>query len=138
MSQHKQFDRGREPKEPEIINKIINNKYELLNKQDPKKFVDLAHEFGKTLVGEHVTTSQIRKFYYDVKRLSYTIEKAKVDLQMIRPRLAYAKGKKPELASFQKIMENLINSISTDKELEGFKDFFEAIIAYHKAEGGKD
>ncbi|MFX0094797.1 MAG: type III-A CRISPR-associated protein Csm2, partial [Candidatus Hodarchaeota archaeon] len=92
----------------------------------------------KMLVRNHVPTSQLRKFYFDVKRLPIEYTEARYDLQMIRPRLAYAKGKNHKLSDFQKVMESLITTISTNEDLEGFKDFFEAIIAYHKAEGGRD
>ena len=84
-----------------------------------------------------VSSSQIRGIFDKVKRLPNKYEEVEHELQLLRPKLAYKKGKHNELSELQKVLDVLISNVDSDETLKNFKDFFEAIIAYHKAYGGK-
>ena len=114
--------------------------------------VRFAEEFGKELAkaeydAEPLTTSQLRKFFGEVKRQQMMTEFNETEFIMLKPKLAYAvgrakqngrKGKKQKIEDFYWVMADAIDKVmdSTDKE-KAFKNFitiFEAIVAYHKAE----
>ena len=114
--------------------------------------VSFAKEFGKYLATKEdnyvdpLTTSQLRKFFGDVKRQQlngYDV----TQFMMLKPKLAYAVGraKKDSKKTYKiedsyTVLSHAIDCVehSSDKE-KAFKNFiyvFEAIVAYHKlAEG---
>jgi CRISPR type III-A-associated protein Csm2 len=99
-----------------------------------------------------LTTSQIRKFFGVVKKIQAEgYDKNKVKLAMLEPQLAYAVGKdkkydkeKQQIVSQTKILyfyEEIslaIRAIQQKEHFQNFVNLLEAIVAYHKAEGGKD
>lgn len=92
-----------------------------------------------------LTTSQLRKFFGEVKRIEMQEELCAADIIMLKPLLAYAVGRdknNTRIRDFQEQMTIAINGIRMDKEniTKDFKNFiniFEAIVAYHKYYGGK-
>jgi CRISPR-associated protein Csm2 len=125
--------------------KMDNQRFELndekikiiLSKSDINKFIEYAEDFGRDC--RKMTTSQIRNIFDSVKKLK-SFEESNEELQMLRPKLAYAKGKdhKHALDNFQRVMDRLIKSIDSNEKMKNFVDFFEATIAYHRAYGGKE
>jgi CRISPR-associated protein Csm2 len=115
-----------------------------------KEAIDYAEKFGEWLHKNGLTTTQIRNIYGEVKRIqmagkSYFSES---DVLLLRPKLAYAKarasGKKDAIAALAEVLSAGINAIFVKgKEAEqyerfdNFAAFFEAVIAYHRANGGK-
>lgn len=114
--------------------------------------VDFAERFGTYLAtkdeyAEPLTTSQLRKFFGEVKR-QQMIGYSETEFLMLKPKLAYAVGrakqgkKKPvKIEDFYQVMANAIDVVvsSMDKP-KAFKNFiaaFEAIVAYHKAKENK-
>lgn len=97
-------------------------------------------------VGEKMTTSQLRKFFGEVKRQQIHGYNES-SFVMLSPKLAYAVGRaKKEMKNgvkyckiedFLKVFENAIkqvgNSENKDKAFKNFIAIFEAIVAYHKA-----
>ena len=91
-----------------------------------------------------LTTSQLRKFFGEVKRQQMMGYKES-SFVLLKPKLAYAVGRAKDGKKYYKI-EDLYNVLSnaidvvtsdetTDKQ-KAFKNFiaiFEAIVAYHKA-----
>lgn len=70
-----------------------------------------------------------------------------VDLErrliLLKPKLAYAKGRKPaELSEFYVFMVTAIDAVkNSSNKQQAFENFFaliEAVVAYHKFYGGKD
>ena len=116
---------------------IMNHSSVILQKSDIERFIQYSEQFGILCQKKRVTTTQIRRIFQEVKRLPNEFEKSKVDLNLLRPKLAYQKGRFSELTDIQKLFDHLIKNIHTDLELANFKEFFEAIICYHKAHGGK-
>ena len=112
--------------------------------------VQFAENFGKYLAvddydSEPLTTSQLRKFFGEVKRqqmMGYN----ETDFTMLKPKLAYAvgrakqngkKNKAQKIEDFFVVITDAIDKVlSSPDRAKAFKNFitaFEAIVAYHKA-----
>lgn len=130
-----------------------NNKQDLIPSQEiqvkvTNETVKFAERFGDYLAtkddfAEPLTTSQLRKFFGEVKRQQMTGYQ-ETNFVMLKPKLAYAVGraksgkkKHMKIEDFYAVMADAIDKVneSADKE-KAFKNFitiFEAIVAYHKA-----
>lgn len=115
--------------------------------------------FGQELTkgGEklRLSTSQIRNVFGEIKRIQLRVageasklSANKTDFLLLKPKIAYAAaraGKTEEnhgALKFKKIMTQAHNEVKLGtagdlKRFENFCDFIEAILAYHKAYGGK-
>jgi len=83
-----------------------------------------------------ISTSQIRNIFSLVKR-----ERNVTGLKRIRPKLAYTYGRAEKNDSLKELiflLDSQIKGLNAEIEVPKLKDFFEAIIAYHKYYGGKD
>ncbi len=82
-----------------------------------------------------LTTAQLRNVFSKVKNLDDCST-----LSTLRPKLAYVSGRseKEEMKTLLFLLDELITKVSEKKQLDQFKDFFEAVIAYHKYFGGKE
>lgn len=105
---------------------------------DVEKLVSTAKSIAKMLVNERVKSTQMRKAYAPIVGLTTYDERARRQLYMMLPRLAYQSRRHGGLALLLKVCERAVELIDSNAKLENFKDFFEAIVAYHKAEGGED
>ncbi len=83
-----------------------------------------------------LSSSQIRNILDEVQRLKGSDPvKIKRQLQRLRPKLAYAAGKAKQgnsLRELQPILDKAIEKIDTVEKFNLFKDFFEAIVGYHR------
>ena len=122
------------------------------------KVTDATVEFAKEF-GEHLgkcskdvklTTSQLRKFFGEVKKQQMN-GYDETDFVLLKPKLAYAVGRarskvrnpklKDELRinDFYRVISKAIDCVKADTQEESEKRFhnfikvFEAIVAYHKA-----
>lgn len=110
--------------------------------------IDYAEKLGQRLVSERFTTSQIRNFYGELKRIQLKgirDEKQKAAFHLLHPKLAYAAKRsggigaqtfKTEILKAHK--EVKIDNIDSEKRFQNFCDLCEAILAFHKASGGRD
>ena len=83
---------------------------------------------------ENISSSQLRNIFSRVKRVEKISE-----LYTLRPKLAYVYGRpstKEEMKKLIVLLDDQIKKVKNEKQLEKFKSFFEAIIAYHKFYGG--
>jgi CRISPR-associated protein Csm2 len=119
---------------------------EILDGKNPSKMVSLAEKTAKkTLESKpHLTTSQIRNIYGTVKKLDMIGDREDVlpKLILLKPKLAYAFGRNKDvqgLRILKDILSDSIDLVAEKKEVrfQNFCRFFEAILAYHRAEGGK-
>lgn len=113
--------------------------------------IDQISSFGKSLSGNSegkkpLTTSQLRKFFGELRRIDADFDKKYQDVLMLRPMLAYAVGREKtesKLKDFGDTLSKGIKHIRLDDKVHrktDFKNFlklFEAIVAYHKYHGGK-
>jgi len=121
--------------------------------------VEWAKSFAKFLAPEDKTklsTSQIRKFFGELKRIQADFDKNIADLPMLNALLAYAVGRdkndkgmnKTKIKEFYEEISKGIDAIrkknvtEEDKRIQksdftNFVKIVEAIVAYHKYYGGK-
>lgn len=100
-----------------------------------------------------VTTSKLRKFYGEVKRIQSVgidTDQGRKAFMMLKPKLAYAVGREKKNYNFKELyifLEAGINYIDIDGVIDdkerksrfnNFTHLFESIVAYHKFHGGKD
>lgn len=117
-------------------------------RQGPSKdLIEKAENFGRSLKDGKLSTSQIRQVFTKLKGIEAKgyLEK-KIDFLMLKPFLAYAASRQ-KATGLQEIKDKVtvgideVASANDDEEaLKRFKNFcrfFEAILAYHKAAGGK-
>lgn len=131
------------------------NKNDLIPKEEIQvKVTDatvlFAERFGNYLAekeeaAEPLTTSQLRKFFGEVKR-QQMVGYDNTEFVMLKPKLAYAVGrakqngkrnKTQKIEDFYLVLSDAIDKVeSCADKLKAFKNFitvFEAIVAYHKA-----
>jgi CRISPR-associated protein Csm2 len=119
---------------------------EILDGKNPSKMVSMAEEIAKkTLESKpHLTTSQIRNIYGTVKKLDMLGEREDVlpKLILLKPKLAYVFGRNKDVQGLRILKDVLSDAIDLvaekkDVRFQNFCRFFEAILAYHRAEGGR-
>ncbi|MCK5860988.1 MAG: type III-A CRISPR-associated protein Csm2 [Candidatus Hydrogenedentes bacterium] len=109
-----------------------------------KEFIQWAEGFGRD-IARSVTTSQIRNIYGTVKKIEMAGEIDLPAVLLLKPRIAYAahrnKGMGAELAPIiTQAIDAVADGSSNEEKQERFQRFskgFEAIVAYHRAAGGK-
>ncbi len=117
--------------------------------------VEWSKSFGKYLQSDDngtspLTTSQIRKFFGELKRIQGDPIKNNHDIPLLKAKLAYAVGRdkierqrimvnKSKIKEFYEELESGINCIRPNniKDLSRFINVVESIVAYHKYFGGK-
>lgn len=116
--------------------------------------MDLIEDFGKYLADAKstnrggwkagwnaISTSQIRIAYGEVTRLKMQFDESA--MLMLRPKMAYAASRQngDTYRDLQMVIAEGINSVANmqDKKsaFNNLANIFEAILAYHKAYGGK-
>ncbi|MFU8861981.1 MAG: type III-A CRISPR-associated protein Csm2 [Cyclonatronaceae bacterium] len=112
-----------------------------------KSGMDLTEQIGLNI--KDVTSSQIRIAYGEVTRLKMKEDVPIGEVLLLKPKLAYAAGRATSHKDKYKYLRDVIShavdvtcdeSIDKDEQNKRFKNlaaFFEAILAYHKASGGK-
>lgn len=117
-----------------------------VKEQITQEVVNWCESFGKYLATKEtkttsvgaMSTSQLRKFFGEVKRIEMQYNASEYnasDVAMLNPLLAYAVGRdegKTKIKDFQEEISKAISAITTEKEFKNFVDIFEAIVAYHK------
>lgn len=144
-------------KTPELPLLIIKTFYTDDDNIRPELLDTEAKLLGKAFATEkpdhYVSSTQIRRFYGDVKQLQYKIEKYLKDnkfpidskdsqhlrkylplIKMIKAKVAYARraGTAEKVSkSFKDTIDNCIELIKTPRDFYTFVLFFEAIIGYY-------
>lgn len=114
--------------------------------EDFAKDLSKGEKEGRDVIDAEMTTSQVRKFFGEVKRQQMTgFDESK--FVMLKPKLAYAVGRAKKnvrarnynIARFEEVISKAIDTVLNNKTEEtrqiafkNFVDFFEAIVAYHK------
>jgi CRISPR-associated protein Csm2 len=113
-----------------------------------RALVELAERVGRQARNQGLTTNQIRNIFGLVKRIEMEMRKGsdwQHELAMLKPKMAYAaarakdKNKKDTGAeTLARVLSLAIDEVgSDDSKFARFVDLFEAILAYHKAAGGR-
>lgn len=124
----------------------------IIEKGDVKILVDVAMYSGRDLKDKELSTSQIRNIFGEVRVIDMNWDANPQDAYrravLLLPKLSYAaareSGKKAQGVKELKAILTpcLVKLQSADNDtkrklyFDRFVDFFEAILAYHKAAGG--
>lgn len=138
------------------MNDLTNDLRKIIIDGDTRLLVKNSEKFGSDLAKDienkkntKLTTSQIRNFFGTVKKIEARGFDAagERELLLLKPKLAYAANKagKTKLNDLKTVLTDSIdivtsgdNDIAKKKEkFNRFCEFFEAILCYHKASGGK-
>ncbi len=112
----------------------------IISDGDTAYMVEEAEKLGSDFFANGLTTSQIRAVFGSVARMRMSGFDAD-EFIMLKPRLAYAAGRgkgNKALEAFASVMQRAVTEVGRDaKKFDRFYNFFEAVLAYHKAHGGK-
>jgi CRISPR-associated protein Csm2 len=115
----------------------------IITEDKPRLLVDQAKGIGKAL-SKSLTKSQIRNIFGTVRQIemNWTGDEEKAasyrQLLMLKPKLQYQAARTKEVEPLAGVLDKAIDYVGDDRIRFGrFVDFFEAILAYHTAEGGK-
>ncbi len=115
----------------------------IITQDQPKLLVDQAEQIGRALSGT-LTKSQIRNIFGTVRQIqmNWTGEAQKAasyrQLLMLKPKINYQAARTREVEPLADVLDKAIDYVEDNQVRFGrFVDFFEAILAYHTAEGGK-
>ena len=101
-----------------------------------------AETICEFMANNGLTNSKIRNVYGEIKRIQMgEFEKEKSSFYLLKPKVAYALGrdeKNEGLKLFKKIFDKCFEFVKDQKSYLNFCNLMEAILAYHKAYGGKD
>lgn len=126
---------------------------------DPEELVGVAKEVGGALAG-NLKTSQIRNVFgtmrqiqmrwppepkdreklkpHQLEELQELADQGWRQLLLLVPKLRYQAGRKSEVKPLADVLERAIRLVEKDRtRFQHFTEFFEAILAYHTASGGK-
>lgn len=107
-----------------------------LGEDDFKSFIDKSGNQRKTVERAKLSTSQIRKFFGEVKKQQMQ-GFDNTEFVLLKPKLAYAvaraTGNNPKIKDFYNVLTDAIDLVEDEKHFKNFIKVFEAIVAYHKA-----
>lgn len=112
-----------------------------VKEQASEEFVIFAEKAGKFMAENKLTNSKIRSIYGEIKRIQmakdFNTEKA--SFYLLKPKVAYALGRDKNnegLKLFKLIFDRASKDVIDKKSYNNFCNLIEAILAYHKANGG--
>ncbi|MCC9078455.1 type III-A CRISPR-associated protein Csm2 [Litorilinea aerophila] len=141
------------------MNNDLKNAIEIIiaNADKADLLVQQADKIGKQLVSypkreDRLSTSQIRALFGEVRQIEaqwnmggQNAQQAFRRLVLLKPKLAYRarKERKPGVETLAEILIYAVDQVILEPDavqrhsrFRHFVDFFEAILAYHKAHGG--
>jgi CRISPR type III-A-associated protein Csm2 len=112
-----------------------------------EELVAFAQATAKQLVKDSLNRAQIRNIFTEMRQIetmwSRDPGEALRRLNMLKPKLAYQTARSPQLRGLAQVLSEGITLVSAAREDERddhftrLVDLFEAILAYHRSEGGK-
>ncbi|MCZ2101492.1 MAG: type III-A CRISPR-associated protein Csm2 [Chitinophagales bacterium] len=94
-----------------------------------------------------LSSSQIRKFFGEVKKIEADFDRKKGEIVLLAPKLAYAVGRdykaqmkrsESKIKEFHDEIIRGLNEVKEDKKrYSNFVNLVEGIVAYHRYKGGK-
>lgn len=117
--------------------------------ENGNELVTFAEQTAKTLVGNNLTRAQIRNIFTEVRKIEALWNARPKDalwrLNMLKPKLDYQAVRTKPVELLRDVLTNAINQVneadSDDERNRRFRvlvDLFEAILAYHRAKGGRN
>lgn len=112
----------------------------IVNKID-EDAVSFTEKFGSYLANNRLTTSQIRNIYGELKRIQMKgFDDEKTSFLLLLPKMAYAakRNNNEGLTALKKVFEKMHKQVQKAEHYKNMMDLMEAILAYHKAFGGRE
>lgn len=120
----------------------------MLNDPSGAELVKFSRETAQILVRNNLTRAQIRGIFTEVRKIDTMWEGRQGDalrrLNMLKPKLDYQTARSESVRELRNVLIAAIDEVNkaTDEKERGilfhrFMDLFEAILAYHRAEGGR-
>lgn len=100
--------------------------------------IENAEKLAQHLKAEGMTTSQIRNLFTAVRRINYKDDDGPYEVSMLRAKFAYAAGRHKSITGLQRVVDEALKCIKNERQFQRFVDFFEAVVAYHRALGGRE
>jgi CRISPR-associated protein Csm2 len=117
-------------------------------KIDPHLYSDIAEEAAKALGASprHKNKpTQLRRFYDELVMLQEKVgsdkgrfEEQRPFIQMLKAKVAYAKGRDKVDENFEKLVRKVVDEVKDPETLKQAKLFMEAFMAFYKVYGPKD
>ncbi|MCS6945113.1 MAG: type III-A CRISPR-associated protein Csm2 [Sutterellaceae bacterium] len=115
---------------------------------DPHLYSDVAEGAAKTVGANQKQKnkpSQLRRFYDELVMLQEKVgadkdrfEQQKPFIQMLKAKVAYAKGRDKVDENFEKLLRKVVDEVTDPETLKQAKLFMEAFMAFYKVYGPKD
>lgn len=100
-----------------------------------------ADKIGKYMAEQGLTNTKIRSFYCEMIRIQMSgYDREKSSFFLLKPKVAYALGREPKnkgLEMFKIVYDTASSQVKDHTSYSNFCALMEAILAYHKANGGK-
>lgn len=135
---------ARQPDPTEKIkSKIANKELQSFQSYPIRDLVNDAEEFGSYLRSQRLETNQVRKFLDAVNRLKTDLPEKKdfsrieAEVVLLKPKLAYSAARQKAAKPLSDVMSVAIDKVHSIEDFNRLVQFIEAIIAYHKAAGGR-
>lgn len=132
------------------LNAAVSKIPDWLTQGISKDTIDFTEKFGQYLAkppkeskGGALSTSQIRTAYGEITRLKMRFNLS--EALMIKPKMAYAakRANNETSSDLERVISAGIDAVANasidqqEKVFNNLANLFEAILAYHKANGGK-
>ncbi|MDN5293229.1 MAG: CRISPR-associated protein Csm2 [Eubacteriales bacterium] len=107
--------------------------------QDPDgaELIAVARKMAEVCARKNMTTSQIRHLFQEVQQIRGG-EGFLYQVNKLRYKFAYTAGRHREVKPLQQVAEVALSEVRDEKNLARFRDFFEAVVAYHRYLGGRE
>ncbi len=117
--------------------------------QSGSELVTFAQQTAKQLVHNNLTRAQIRNIFTEVRKIETlwgsNPATAIRRLNMLKPKLDYSSARAKPVELLRDVLTQAIDKVSEaasdeerDRRFRVFMDLFEAILAYHRSEGGRN
>lgn len=109
------------------------------------ELVAFAQQTADILVKNNLTRSQIRTIFTEVRQIEALWPKPEAlrRLSMLKPKLAYQAARSNTVSHLRDVLRDAIDEVvkapaqKQNERFQRFVDLFEAILAYHRAQGGR-
>lgn len=112
------------------------------------QMVKYAEEVADNLVKANLTRAQIRTIFTEARQIEAIWGKNPSEglrkLVMLKPKLAYQTARTPSMEPLKSVLTGAIDEVAKapaeqrDAYFDRFIELFEAILAYHRAKGGRN
>jgi CRISPR-associated protein Csm2 len=113
------------------------------------ELVNFAKTTADLLVRNNLTRSQIRNIFTEVRKIEALWDAKPQDalrrLNMLKPKLDYQTSRSSQVEQLRNVLSRAIDEVQKtpndeerNRRFKRFVELFEAILAYHRALGGKN